>query len=214
MKTIILASLKGGVGKSTLAMNLGLWLPNSLIIDADAGQGSLMRFQKRRNQARKMTGESLPEADIHPVKMKAELETLLKNNQHKDFIVIDTPGTAREQDYLQYIYSKADLIITPIPCAGFGLEEGVLFYQKMEKLFPGKVRAILLADGFATRIFKASRRLAKQYQLKTYYHMISQATAIAASPAEGKSIFEYAPNSKPARNMEHLFNEVLEDVRH
>lgn len=209
MKTIIFASLKGGVGKSTLAMNLGLWLPNSLLVDADAGQKSLMRFQKRRQ----MIG-GLPDADIQHVKMKAELENLLKTNQSKDFIIIDTPGTAREQDYLQYLYGKGDLIITPIPCAGFGLEEGVVFYQKMEQLYPGKVRAVLMADGFATRIFKTSKRLAKKYELKTYQHMISQATAIAASPAEGKSIFEYAPHSSAARNMEHLFNEVLADVRH
>lgn len=95
-KLILCAHQKGGVGKSTLALNLAINLSQSsrvAILDMDH-QGSLHQLQ----------------GDFEAIKITND-KNILKNNLGYDFLLIDTPPYL--SDELPGLINSADLIVVP-----------------------------------------------------------------------------------------------------
>lgn len=96
MKTILIACQKGGVGKSTLTLNLALNLRKNCrvaILDMDL-QGSLTRLAGTVN-------------DLHITTNKS----ILERDEEYDLIFIDTPPYLSNE--LDGLIRRADLIIVP-----------------------------------------------------------------------------------------------------
>lgn len=126
---IVLGNEKGGTGKSTASMHLITYLTRLGFdvgtIDIDARQGTLTRYIENRLAYLGKTKLDLAMPDHHPIYKSesaikadadAEDEQKLKDTlaklAHKDFIVIDTPGT---DSFLSRVaHSHADLLITPL----------------------------------------------------------------------------------------------------
>ncbi len=107
MKTIIIASQKGGSGKTTLAAHLAVEIERSedarvFLIDTDR-QGTLTRWHERRQ------AETPGRADIPFSKLEAGLETL---SRQADFCLIDTAPTISDQTAI--LIALADLVVIPV----------------------------------------------------------------------------------------------------
>lgn len=101
-KIITLANQKGGVGKSTVAMNLGLCFQYQLrvaIVDADL-QGSIYHIR-----------DDFPNLDILSLSNTVDLKSL-----DYDLIIIDTPPYLSTQ--LNDLFAQSDFVLIPTK-AGF-----------------------------------------------------------------------------------------------
>ncbi len=125
---IVLGNEKGGTGKSTIAMNVSVYLLNEGYkvgtIDVDARQGSFTRYFEHRKLSKEKNPElKLPEhiaiqkSEIVDKEKAAENEKELFLNaidklKDSDFIIVDTPGN--DTVLSQIAHSYANTLITPI----------------------------------------------------------------------------------------------------
>lgn len=109
MKTIVVASQKGGVGKTSLSRNLAATAASEklrvLMIDLDP-QGTTKRWLERR----KTDDLTMLEADPAPEDVPALLEQLAAGD-HFDLVVIDTPPLVA--NWMPPLMRASDLVLVP-----------------------------------------------------------------------------------------------------
>ncbi|MDW4496556.1 ParA family protein [Sulfitobacter sp. D35] len=109
MKTILIASRKGGAGKTTLAKNLAVAASQdgglSMMMDMDP-QGSL----RERYDAREAQKPVMPARDPKPTELARTIEAARKHGV--DYLFIDTPPTS--EDWLLDAMKLADLVVVPV----------------------------------------------------------------------------------------------------
>ncbi|MCW5700651.1 MAG: AAA family ATPase [Rhodospirillales bacterium] len=118
-RVIVVGNLKGGSGKSTIAMHILVGLLRSgksvASIDLDAAQGTLSRYLDNRKAHAVTKGIHLPMPECH-LSPRSEDEGLVEGlervAQFVEVIVVDTPG--RHNAVTQEALHRADLLITPL----------------------------------------------------------------------------------------------------
>jgi chromosome partitioning protein len=131
MKTIVFAASKGGVGKTTLALNIAVEAAKygkTFIADADP-QKSLERFCELRSGNNPLLLE-----DVASVS-QAVADLKLANGYAPDFLVADSPGSMME--IITDAVSAADCIVLPMQPSAVDIlaQEDVLqIVGKMGKL--------------------------------------------------------------------------------
>ncbi len=125
MKTILVASSKGGVGKTTIATQLAAQAAieglNTVLVDADP-QGSATRWAERR--------ADLPSA-VLPVDgtRKAWQKRVPEDAQR---VVIDAPAGAMGGELEAYL-DVADAVVVPVPPSALDIEATVPFLNALAK---------------------------------------------------------------------------------
>lgn len=104
---IVIGSQKGGVGKSTLTVNVGGYLLKKghsvMIVDAD-DQQSVMKWYNDRDESRQRLPVVSASGNIK--------NTLYELNKHYDYVIADTAG--RDSQELRSALLAAEIFITPI----------------------------------------------------------------------------------------------------
>jgi chromosome partitioning protein len=128
-RIILLASEKGGTGKSTTAMHLLVALLKFGCavgsIDLDSRQGTLSRYLANRRATAARSGQGLPmplhrrierAGDMNQADRDAEerrrFESALEAVSDRDFVVIDAPGSDSYLARLAHLH--ADVVVTPL----------------------------------------------------------------------------------------------------
>ena len=149
MPTIVFASPKGGVGKSTSAVLLGTELAargaTVTLIDADPNK-PLSRWGKRPGRPSELSV-------VADVTEETIIETIEQAAVESTFVIVDLEGTASMM--VGYAMSRADLVLIPTQGSQLDATEAV----KAIKLIRGQERAFKRTIPFAIMFTRTSPAL-------------------------------------------------------
>jgi chromosome partitioning protein len=203
-----LLNQKGGVGKTTLAVNLAAALTlrggRVLLIDADP-QGSALDWAAAREGDPLFAVVGLPRPTVHK-----EIGVI---GQGYDHVVID--GPPRVTDLARSAIMASDLVMIPVQPSPYDIWAA----DEVVKLI---VEARVYKENLKS-VFAVNRKIANTaigrdvgealaaYQVPVLKATITQRVVFAEAVAQGKSIFEIDPNGPAALEMLAVLDELLQE---
>jgi chromosome partitioning protein len=205
MKVIALINIKGGVGKTTTAVNLSHCLSTKghkvLLIDGDP-QGSVIRWQG-------IAGENTFDVKHHPeASFHKGIETLSKGYR---YVIVDCPpGTG---DISLSILMASHLAIIPVGPSLLDIwstEETVNLVREARG-YNKKLRGNLLISKkiVGTTPGREVREALQTYKMGILETEISQRIAYVKAMIAGLPVLAYDPNSEASREVLNLCNEIM-----
>ena len=202
-KILAVAQQKGGAGKTTIAVQLGVWWAcqgrKVTMLDVDP-QGSMNAWHSLRREAG-IEG-SLFGAEVAGWKLSSEIDRLKGEN---DLIIVDTPPHA-ETD-ARVAVRAAELILVPVqpspmdwwatkPTIDMAIKEKTRSLLVLNRL-PARGK---LADAIRAKITEAGLNLATS--------SLGNRSAFAVSMMEGKGVAETQPRGTAAAEIAALAAEI------
>ena len=202
-KILAVAQQKGGAGKTTIAVQLGVWWAcqgrKVTLLDVDP-QGSMKAWHGLRGEAG-LDGSPYA-TDVAGWKLSSEIDRLKREN---DLIIVDTPPHAETDARLAV--RAAQLILVPIqpspmdwwatkPTLDMALKEKTKTLLVLNRL-PARGK---LADAIRAKIEAAGLPLAKA--------SLGNRSAFAVSMMDGRGVAETQPKGTAAAEIEALAKEI------
>ena len=205
-KVITISHQKGGVGKSTIALNLAVELSKKYtlkVIDLDY-QKSLTIFNSIRQE------KKLKKLDIVHISTQKELIHFLEHNE--DLILIDSGGF--DSDLNRIAILGADLIITPVSdnlIEMYGLEAFKKILKDLKKI--KQCKSYVLFNKIEPRATKSLQELKKYIKNNLDYFdwldvFIRRRADFAKSFELGKSVVEIDEDSKASNELKLLIKNI------
>ena len=205
MRTIVVASQKGGVGKTTIAGHLGVMAEQSkegpvALIDTDP-QGSLASWWNER------INEAPLFAQVEISKLTEHLQALAKGGIK--LAIIDTPPSVT--DMIQQVLRTADLVLIPTRPSPHDLRAVGSTVELVENV--GK-RMIFVINGAAPRARIAGEAAVALSQHGTVAPVtLYQRTDFASSMIDGRTVQEIDPKGRSAEEIGLLWKYVSTQLR-
>lgn len=203
MRTILVASSKGGAGKSTLSTNLAAHFAvegkRTVLVDADKQHSAIRWCEKRAHL----------DTAVLPIDGTAKnWQKLVPENAQ--IVIIDAPAGAMGDDLDPYI-EMADAVLVPVLPSMIDIEATVPFLNSMAK--NAKVKKKKLPVGLVGNRLKPWTNASQQAveQLKSWpYSVVGElrdTQAYVLMVALGKSVFDY--NSEQLRSHQEDWAPIL-----
>lgn len=201
---IALTNLKGGVGKTTLAVHLAVWLHEQgkrvQMIDADVQESSS-----------KWMVECCPEIPLHQFHTPDEvLENIDSIKAQCDFIVADGPAGLSE--VTRALLLKAD--VTLLPCGPSALDlravqDAIKVVRQAQNIRNGLPQAILIPNKLQTqyRLSKELIETAKNLGIPSIAGLKLR-QAFADSVGQGTTVWKLPKAKEAANEIKSLFKEL------
>ena len=205
MRTIVVASQKGGVGKTTVAGHLGVAAEMAgagpvALIDTDP-QGSLSSWWNERSSETPLFAQ----VDIH--KLSEHLKALAKAGIK--LTVIDTPPAVT--DLIQQVLGEADLVVIPTRPSPHDLRAVGSTVEMVERA--GR-KMVFVVNGAASRARITGEAAVALSQHGTVAPVtLHQRTDFASSMIDGRTVLEIDPKGKSAEEMRTLWKYVDKQLR-
>ena len=184
VKTIVVSSLKGGSGKSTIAVNLAVEATGTVAVaDMDSPQGSLSHWWNARKAETPVFVDSLTPSGV-------------------DYLFVDTPPQRPDTQTIQ----AADLVIIPVKPSPNDLRavgETLAVVERLEKPF---CFVITMAKN-RTRIVMDALQVLAQYG-RVAPVMLGDRVDFAESMIDGLAVGELSPRAKSADEITQLWTYV------
>lgn len=215
VKIISIANIKGGVGKSTIAINLAAALSSYnkkvLLIDADP-QESVLEWNKVRikNNPATLLHSTLQISNNYYT--FEDLKSKLINDSKKyDYTIIDTPPEDDRIMRASFVYSH--FVIIPVTPGSYDLRSTNKVAQILKEAKTARVTKVepyLLISRkiVGTILGKQIRESLKIFDIPILKTEINQRIALTESGFFGKTIYEYAPSSISKLEFDKLSKEV------
>jgi chromosome partitioning protein len=189
VKTVVLSSLKGGSGKSTIVANLAVEASGRVaVVDMDSPQGSLSHWWNARKAATPLFVDTMTPTNI-------------------DYLFIDTPPQRPDTKTVQ----AADLIIIPVKPSPNDLRAVGDTLEVIERLQKPFCFIITMAKT-RTRLAIDTLQVLAQYG-KVAPVMLGDRIDYAESMIDGLSVGELSSKSKSANEIKQLWNYVSSLLR-
>jgi len=206
-KIITIAHQKGGVGKSTIAINLATELSkkyNLKVVDLDY-QKSITIYNETRRE------KELKSLNVIQVDTRNEFINFLK--QTDDLVLIDSGGF--DSDLNRIAIVSADLIITPLSnnlIEIYGLETFKTILKELKEIDPS-IKSNVLLNNVNPQAKKAIQELQEYIKLndeffRLFNTILRRRIDFAKSFEEGKSAVEINKKSKAANELRSLIKEI------
>lgn len=188
MKTILVASSKGGAGKSTIATNLAanfaLEGKRTVLVDADP-QGSSTRWAERRAEL---------DSAVLPIDASRKRPWRTRLPEDAERVIVDAAAGAMAEDLDSFI-EQADAIVVPVLPSAMDIEATVGFLNTLAKI--PRVHKRKLPVGLVINRSKPWTNASQQAMemLKTWpYPVVAQlrdTQAYVVLVGLGRSLFDY-----------------------
>jgi chromosome partitioning protein len=205
MMIISLVNQKGGVGKTTIAINIGIGMVRRNykvgFLDTDP-QGTASQWQA-------IEGNAAFEVRRHPsLVSSAEIRDA---DLDQGILVIDTPPAIGE--VTQSVLEVSDLAIIPLAPSVLDLWSSratIGMIEEAKKVNPKLEGRLLVSRKIPrTRLGRDGREAIEALEMTVFETEISQRIAYVESMIAGVSVFQYAPRSEASQEMERLCGEIL-----
>ncbi|MCC5611288.1 AAA family ATPase [Nostoc sp. CHAB 5834] len=205
-------SIKGGVGKSTLAVNMAAWLVSEgydvLLVDGDE-QETASDFTAWREQTLGQTGFTL--VNMTGANLRKQVDSM---RQKYDHIIIDTGG--RDTTSQRAALSVADVSMIPFAPRSFDLWTINKVIELIDEIQAVRAEPITpyvflsRADIKSADNREVAQALANYPQIKYLPHPISNRKAFSNAAGVGLAVFEAeTPDLKAVAEINALFNHIL-----
>lgn len=209
MPIITIASTKGGVGKSTIAVNIATQLQKNgirvALLDGDP-QGSVTKWNLVR-EAVIQDGVNLPSIFVASAQGESLLSIALDKSQQGYWVIIDSAGV--DNTVTRQTLLKTDYILTlsaPSPLDLWEIDTLLKMVQSLERAQNRRVPVILLFNKVSTNknvkgVQEAISFLNESLISPTHIFSTSVKDRIIYqhSIREGKGVIEYTPANSEAR---------------
>jgi chromosome partitioning protein len=204
---VVITNSKGGVGKSTIAVNLAAWLDeqghSTILADCDAQHSS---------------SEWLKEAAPHiRTERLGSPEDILDNlrllNQQADYVVADGPGSNSETS--RALLLLADFAFVPVKASMLevrALAQATKVLRQVQQIRNGKPFATIILSmvGKNYRLTRDMQEAAESLDMALADSMLTQRQVYADAPGQRAVVWKLGSRGKKAgREMRQLFNEIL-----
>jgi len=203
LHTIAIVNQKGGVGKTSLAMNLAWFLDTAggrtMVLDADP-QGSATRWAAAQDSAWGVEVRSIDAArDIDVVSRDLER---IASHAGAQFVVLDCPPELRNAAEVALLLADVSLIpVTPSPLDIWAAEAAVSLASDVQRVRgDGKPAVAFVPNRLITNTVMARQLPAALAAMgENVAPAITERIVVAESAIVGETVPEYAPTS-PAYN--------------
>lgn len=223
---IAVANQKGGCGKTTIAMNVAGCLGRAgykvLLVDADPQASAIQWRNNRDDSALPFHLQSYPFPTIHK-----ELPTQFEQAGYEVVLIDCPPGAAarsdRKADITRSALLAAHAVLMPVRPTPLDYQASAIILpllQDVAFLRPEQPLAVyLVINGkppSRTRLGAEARLAAQQtfavdgLRIEILETEVCTRQTFAESPAAGKVVVDYAPESKASEEIQQLTKEILE----
>lgn len=202
-KILAVAQQKGGAGKTTIAVQLGVWWAckgkKVTLLDVDP-QGSMNAWHGLRAEAG--IGGSPFASDVAGWKLSGEIDRLRREN---DLIIVDTPPHA-ETD-ARVAVRAAELILVPVQPSPM---DWWATKPTLDMAAKEKTKSLLVLNRLPARgkLADAIRAKIEEQGLPLASASLGNRSAFAVSMMEGKGVAETQPRGTAAAEIEALAKEI------
>ena len=207
MLTIAVANLKGGAGKSTVAVNLAVALHRAghrvLVVDAD-GQGSTATWAAK---AAELDHEGPPVVAINGKTLRRDLAHVARGF---DAVVIDTPPKMAVEARAAMLV--ADLVLLPV-CPGapdvWALADTVAVLEDARQLRPELLARVVLNRATRSGLMQATKPAVAGLGVPVLGVALGNRVAFAEAFAVGQGVIDNAAKSEAALEVRRMVRAVL-----
>jgi chromosome partitioning protein len=207
---IAITNLKGGVGKTTLTINIAVGFAlrgkSVCIVDTDLGQKSSMEWAGNREEDR----VKIPVYGVTVKQITKEVAELSKNY---DIVLID--GTPQLNEVADRTIVASDLVLIPMSASMFdfrGFQNFLERYDQMKEMKEangGSVEARILLNRIEKNrnVTKQIEEELKEYEVPVMDSKVSYRVAYVESAIEGLGVMEFK-DPKAKAEIESLLTEL------
>ena len=207
---VSVTSLKGGVGKSTIAQNLAVGFANIgykvAIIDTDTN-ASTVHWSGLRDE------------DLAPIMVMgiSTSEALRKNVKklHEDYEIIVIDGTPSMNKLVSTIMILGDIVLIPIRPSGFDIWATEKFLEKYDqaKALKDDIKASFILNEFNGKLNLSQeiKEALNELNIPTLKTTVKNRIAYQEAAVMGLGVYEYK-DPKAKKEIVSLTNEVLENL--
>jgi len=207
MPVIAVAGLKGGVGKSTIAVSLATELhtrgASVLLADADP-QRSILTWAAQAAEL------ELEHAAPTTVALHAGFHRPGQIPDGYEWTIVDTPP--QDGKGLRSALMVADVVLFPVqpgPFDAWRLGDAAEQLEEAQTVRPELAGAVVLNRMARTALAAGAREALAELGLPVLISTLGNRVAYAEAIAAGRGLTSYAPNSPAANEVRALTNEVI-----
>lgn len=143
LKIVAVANQKGGVGKTTVTMQLGAALSRRhrvLVVDVDRQRSTVWWAENVRRLPFDFAGDQNPKALAHLRELRADY----------DVVLVDTPGNLEDTPVLETVLDAADFVVVPLTPEPLAVEPTMRTISRL--IEPRRLRHSVLLNRIDPRI--------------------------------------------------------------